>query len=341
MDQVMSMSKAIPVIEALLNERVPTMLWGDPGTGKTQVVHQLAKKKGIGLIDWRTNLRDPVDARGLPVPDLKKRTTEWLRPSELPIIGSDCPDRGYFLMDEINTGSPAMLNVCLQIALEHRVGEHEFKPGWTCVATGNRAKDKAVVGRMSSALKNRFAHVTIEPDIKAWSEYALTCPEVLANPTAAYLVAFLRFRPQFLHRMPVDDTVNAYPTPRQWFQVMKFLDHPKSVRPHIIGTLVGEDIAAELEGFLRVAKSLPTLDEVVANPAGAKLPLDPAAQYAVVGMLSRGAELKTFGKIMEYGKRLGREFEVLLGKDAVQINPKLVNTGAYSGWAVANQEVLV
>jgi len=340
-NQTMSMSQAIVCLEALTDAGTPVMLHGAPGIGKTQVPHQMAKKKNKMLIDWRANLRDPVDARGLPVPDMKAGTTRWLRPEELPIVGSKFPDEGYLLLDEINTASPAMMNVCLQIVLEGRVGEHKFKPGWVCIGTGNRAKDKAIVGRMSTALKNRFAHIEIEPDVEAWANYALTCEEVVSNPMAAYVVAFLRFRREFLHRMPVDDTVNAFPTPRQWFQVMKFLDHDKTIRPYLVGSLVGMDIATELEGFLRVVTQLPSLAEVVANPMTAKLPQEPSAKYAVVGMLARGAEAKTFGSILKYAKRLDKEFYMLTGIDAAKMHPTLVNTSSYATWALDNQSVII
>jgi AAA domain (dynein-related subfamily) len=345
MNQAVSMSQAIACLEAYTDAGTPVMCWGPPGIGKTQIAHQLAAKKSIPIIDWRANLRDPVDARGLPVPDLKAGTTRWLRPEELPLVGSKHGKKGIFLLDEINTASPSMMNVCLQIVLEGRVGEHVFEPDWVCVGTGNRAQDKAVVGRMSSALKNRFAHLEIEPEIDAWINYALTCPEITNNPMAAYVVAFLRFcgkdGKNFLHRMPVDDTVNAFPTPRQWFEVMKFLNQPATIRPHLIGGLIGHDIAVELEGFLRICHELPTLDEVVANPATAKLPKAPGSSYAVAGMIARGATSKTFGKILTYAKRLGREVEALAALDSTRYTPGLRNTEAFANWAVANQDLVV
>jgi hypothetical protein len=313
----------------------PTMLWGPPGIGKTQLPEQLAAKRKIPLIDWRANLRDPVDARGLPVPDIKANVTKWLRPGELPIVGGNHPKKGILLLDEINTASPAMMNVCLQIVLEKRVGEHQLEPGWVCVGTGNRAKDKAIVGRMSSALKNRFAHLEIEPDIAAWSAYAAT------QGISPYLIAFLRFRKEFLHRMPVDDTVNAFPTPRQWFEVNKFMNHPSAIRPMLVGSLIGHDIAGDLEGFLRVCHELPTLEEVVSDPMTAKLPKSPGSAYAVAGMIARGATTKTYGKVLQYAKRLGREVEALAATDSTRYTPGLKNTEAYATWAVENQDLTI
>src|ERR1700693_3238371 len=117
-----SMSTAIECLRIHVENNIPVALWGAPGIGKSEVPRQLvASMKGWGLIDWRANLRDPVDARGLPVPNLKAKTTEWMRPSELPIGGSH-GEKGILLLDEINTASPPMQNVCLPMVLERRGG---------------------------------------------------------------------------------------------------------------------------------------------------------------------------------------------------------------------------
>ena len=53
----------------------PLMLWGAPGVGKSTVIRELCAQEGIGFIDIRLSQREPVDLRGLPVPqgDLSTR----------------------------------------------------------------------------------------------------------------------------------------------------------------------------------------------------------------------------------------------------------------------------
>lgn len=43
-----------------------------------------ARRLGRKVVDLRLNIREPVDLRGIPVPDLETGTTRWLVPDELP-----------------------------------------------------------------------------------------------------------------------------------------------------------------------------------------------------------------------------------------------------------------
>ncbi|MDQ5898325.1 MAG: hypothetical protein QG612_2411, partial [Pseudomonadota bacterium] len=60
----------------------PLMLWGAPGVGKSTVIRELCAQEGIGFIDIRLSQREPVDLRGLPVPQGDQ--VRWLLSSEWP-----------------------------------------------------------------------------------------------------------------------------------------------------------------------------------------------------------------------------------------------------------------
>ncbi len=50
----------------------PLMVWGAPGIGKSTILRRIAEERGIGFIDIRLAQREPVDIRGLPVPNNEK-----------------------------------------------------------------------------------------------------------------------------------------------------------------------------------------------------------------------------------------------------------------------------
>lgn len=337
-----NIDSATELVRECLKEGISPMLWGAPGVGKTEMVHQVSKGLGIGFRSFIGSIKQPVDLSGIPVPDLKTKTAVWLRPSDLPTVDRD-GEEGIFLVDEINTSPPLMQAAMFQLIQEGHVGDH-YLPGWTKegfsgkgwipVGAGNRLIDRAAAQRMPSALKNRFAHFNIEPDINAWAKWASS------NGIDPYLIAFLRFRPELIHKMPEDDS-NSFPSPRSWTKAARFLDRAPNVRLQLIASLVGQGPATELEAFLRVAHSLPTLKEILADPTGAKCPTDPAGKYAATGMISRSADRKNFDTLIEYAKRLGREFEVLTVVDAVKRQPDLTNTTIFGTWAVANQDIRI
>ena len=75
---------ASKAIEKAISSRRPTMLWGPPGIGKSDVVRQIADKNGREMIDIRLALWDPTDIKGMPYFDSVDKTMKWAPPSELP-----------------------------------------------------------------------------------------------------------------------------------------------------------------------------------------------------------------------------------------------------------------
>jgi hypothetical protein len=328
-------------------KRRSVMLWGAPGIGKTditfqlayelfadksRIVRELAKLHPVPLIDLRLNIREPVDLRGVPVPDHATGTTKWFTPDELPRVDRD-GEFGILMLDEINTASPQMMAVAMQLILEGRLGDYVLPPGWIIVAAGNRVSDRTAVQKMPTALRNRFSHIHIVPDVNAWVDWA-NC-----NGVAPEMVAFVRLRRELIHRMPKGDE-NAFPTPRSLTRAADFVDAPKDVRCDLLAGEVGDDVASEIDGFIDLYHSIGTLDDIVANPDTAKLPVEPSQRYAVCTGLARMATRANFSKIMVFADRLDGEGSTLLVHDATTIDPKLMETAAYSAWAVKNQHLM-
>jgi hypothetical protein len=327
-----TIARAAILMRCFVEHYQSVFLWGGPGIGKSDSVRQLASALGWKLIEFRANLRDPVDCRGIPVPDLKTGVTRWLVPDELPREDRD-GKYGILFLDELNTASAQMQAALFQLVLERRLGDYVLPDGWTIVAAGNRVSDRAAAQRMPTALRNRFAHLYITPDVAAWAAWAT------ANDVAPEMVAFVRFRRELLHKMPVGDE-NAFATPRSLTKAAAFVNAPMDVRRDLIAAHVGDDVAGEIEGFLQLYESLGSLENIVENPETAKLPTEPSQRYAVCTGLARLATRQNFSKIMIYANRLDGEGQVLLTHDATLRNPKLKETVAYSKWAVANQNVI-
>ena len=154
--------------------------WGAPGAGKSQVVAQVAAALDVRLIDIRAILVDLVDLRGLPTVEHGKAA--WATPAFLPDEGA-----GILFLDELNAAPPLVQATCNQLVLDRALGEYRLPDGWTVFAAGNREGDRAVTPRMSSALANRFVHLSFEPDLDDWSRWAMGQADLRPE-----VVAFLR-----------------------------------------------------------------------------------------------------------------------------------------------------
>jgi hypothetical protein len=377
-ENVMGMSSAIAAIEICLRNNIPPLLSGAPGIGKSEIVElgllpkfraEYAERgQEFGFVNLHAMLKNPVDMLGLPVPDMEARETVWLRPSDLPIVGNDnkFPEFGLIFVDEIDKiPSAAMRALCLQLVLNRTVGEHVLKLGWMIVAAGNRQIDKTESQKLGTALDNRFWHVTINPEIGAFVSHAIGSVRGNAEMTrnVAYICAFLRAKPWFLHAMPgqelpieagtmrnalgqevpikLDSTRRAFPTPRGWLKyASKFISQPKAVRVGLVSGVVGHDIASEFEGFLLNVDKIATPSQIEADPDNCKLPEKSqlTAHFYAAGMLVSNVKRQNIAAFMTYAKRLGSEFYTMVGRDIGISKPDLCDTAAYAEWCVDTGE---
>ena len=330
----LAIDEAADMLEVLTDKGDTVFLWGAPGIGKSDIVHQLGKKKGRKVMEFHAALRETVDLRGIPVPDLETGTTRWLVPDELPRADRD-GENGYLFCDEVNQASPQMQSALAGLMLYGVVGDYHLPKGWVVIAAGNRVSDRAAAQKTPSHMLNRFAHVTCVPNVEAWSKWAV------ANDVDPKLVAFVRFRRELLHRMPRGDE-KAFPTPRSLTKCSKYVGVAKSaLRQKLFASHVGYDVAGELNGFIELYDSITGLDEIIANPTTAKVPTEPSQKYATFTGLARKATRANFPAIMQYADRLDDEGQMILVHDSTIREPKLKETSAYSKWAVKHQDLIL
>lgn len=328
----------------LIDANQPVMLHGSPGVGKSDVVRQVAKQRGIDLIDLRLSQLDPVDLRGVPSVDTKRHITTWNTPSFLPTDG-----KGILFLDEINSAAQATQAAAYQLVLDRKLGDYVLPPGWAIIAAGNRSTDRAIVNQMSTALKNRFTHINYEVNIDDWCDWALR------NDIAVEVLGFIRFRPMLLNefeqrneskeekeRVQRLKDAQAFATPRSWEFLSKVVQQkPASdIEYELYSGIVGEGAAAEFMGYLKYYRDLPNLDALLMNPGAAKVPTEPATLYALATGLATKATQDNMERVVKYALRLPAEFQVLLMKDAIARDSDLTQTKAFNDWAIRNAEVL-
>ena len=328
----------------LIDANQPVMLHGSPGVGKSDVVRQIAKQRGIELIDLRLSQLDPVDLRGVPSVDTKKHITSWNTPSFLPTDG-----KGILFLDEINSAAQATQAAAYQLVLDRKLGDYVMPPGWVIIAAGNRSTDRAIVNQMSTALKNRFTHLNYEVNNDDWCDWALR------SNIAVEVLGFIRFRPMLLNefeqrndskeereRVQRLKDAQAFATPRSWEFLSKVVQQKPSsaVEYELYTGIVGEGAAAEFMGYLKYYRDLPNLDALLMNPGAAKVPEEPATLYALATGLATKATQDNMERVVKYALRLPAEFQVLLMKDAIVRDNDLTQTKSFNAWAIANADVM-
>ena len=325
----------------------PLMVWGGPGLGKSTILRNVAEEAGIGFIDIRLAQREPVDIRGLPVPD--ENSVRWL-------ISSDWPrepgSRGILLFDELTAADRSLQVAAYEIILDRRLGDlYRLPDGWYIVAAGNREEDMAVATTMSSALANRFMHVELQESASEWVTWGLR------NGIHPAVIGFIRFRPDLLFHQENENLERGWPSPRSWERVSTLLhrfrvaDQPCLLDKLVYG-LVGNQAGVEFLAFKEIAARFEDTHELMVNPdKKITIPEKPDQRYAfcaaVAYHLWRGRtpeeEQSLLSGFYRIALALPSDFATMLMMDALTGNrktddptvfaDKLYNHGSYAAWA--------
>jgi len=316
----------------LIAKQRPVMLWGAPGVGKSDVVRNIAEDMKHELRDVRLSLLDPIDLKGFPTLDTAKKQMSWLPADFLPKKG-----KGILFLDEINAAPQSVQAAAYQLVLNRKIGEYKLPDGWSVMAAGNRTSDRSVVHAMPAALANRFVHLDFDINVDDWSHWAMD------NDIHTDLRAFIRFRPNLLHSFDSASNPRAFPSPRSWAFVNDIYkdNHSADDEYELVKGTVGEGAAAEFSGFVRQIKDLPTIDQVLLDPDGTKVPSSPAAMYAMATALDAKTTTNNIGRIMKYMDRLPVEFQVIFVRSAIRRDSKLTGTKEYMAWGIKHQSTLL
>ena len=322
-----------------LAKRVPLHIWGPCGTGKSQIVGQVASDLEYEFLDVRAVQLDPVDLRGLP--RISSDQTEWVPPKFLPTSG-----KGILFLDEL-TSAPQMTQAgCYQLVLDRRLGEYRLPDEWVVIAAGNPASERGVHFAMPRPLRNRFVHLDLEPDLDDWCKWAVRAqvrPEI---------IAFLRFKPELLHAADVTSDANAWPTPRSWEMASRvlsgvarrtnarLLSGTSEFEAQLLDGTLGQAAASELVAFLRLFRELPSIDEILLNPTAARVPVEPSAQIAIATALGRVLTDTSVGRGIAYLERMPTEMRVMAMRDAAARETAITHTPEFVRFGVEYREVI-
>ncbi len=313
-------------IESLVEQRVPTFLWGAPGIGKSSIVKQIAKSRGIGFIDLRLALMDPTDLKGIPFYDKESHTALWAPPAFLPSTGE-----GILFLDELNSAAPSVQASAYQLILDRRVGEYELPEGWAIVAAGNREGDRGVTYRMPSPLANRFVHFEMDVDVEDWRLWAYK------NALDERVISYISYKSEHLFTFDAKSDAKSFATPRSWEYVNSVLKSSVSedLLLETIGGAVGKDVAVSFLAFCKVMNRLPDIKNILHSASG-EYSDEVDVLYALsTGLVSAYLKERDDAKLenlLRYTFGLKSEFAVMTVQDLQRNGVNMEHLEAFRGW---------
>jgi MoxR-like ATPase len=243
-------------------KRRPVFIWGPPGIGKSDSIHQLGKEMNAHVIDVRLSLWEPTDIKGIPYYNSNDNTMSWAPPVELPSqeLASNYETIVLFL-DEMNSAPPSVQAAAYQLILNRRVGTYHLPDNVIVVAAGNREADKGVTYRMPAPLANRFVHLELRVDFEDWLNWAID------NKIHKDVVGYLSFAKQDLYDFDPKTASRAFATPRSWAFVSELLDDDLSeaTLADLVSGAVGEGTGVKFMAHRKVAGRMPNPSDILAG----------------------------------------------------------------------------
>lgn len=282
--------------------RVPVVLWGAPGTGKTSLVRAMAIAAGVPCETVIASIREPSDFAGLPVVAPAEGGTDdgYHEPGGRTRVDLAPPrwaerlaraGRGLLFFDEVSTAPPAVQAALLRVVLERTVGDLALPDHVAVVAAANPPEQAADGWDLSAPLANRFCHLEWPVDARTVADglgggWPVPATVVLSGewerrvPVArAWVAGFLRVRPDLALHVPDEAALagRAWPSPRTWDMAARLLAAVEVagaddlVASILVRGCVGPGPGVELVTWLGEA-DLPDPEAVLADPDSFDLP---------------------------------------------------------------------
>ncbi|MCD8073771.1 MAG: AAA family ATPase [Lachnospiraceae bacterium] len=198
----------------------PVLLLGAPGIGKTQIMEQVARECGIGLVSYTITHHTRQSAIGLPFISRQEfdgqeiPVTEYTMSEIVASIYKKMKTtglrEGILFIDEINCVSETLAPAMLQFLQCKTFGSHEIPQGWIIVAAGNPPEYNKSVREFDVVTMDRVKKIEVEPDYTVWKEYAQK------EQIHSAVISYLDTRPGSFYKMETTVDGRKFATPRGW-----------------------------------------------------------------------------------------------------------------------------
>jgi len=258
--RTVSPNKAKKALRHSMLKKRPIFLWGPPGIGKSDIVHQIADTINAPVIDVRLSLWEPTDIKGIPYFDANQGKMVWGAPAELP--DAELASKHEYIvlfLDEMNSAAPAVQAAAYQLILNRKVGTYVLPDNVIIVAAGNREADKGVTYRMPAPLANRFVHLELAVNFDDWFQWAVD------NKIHKDVVGFLQFSKGDLYTFDPKSPSRSFATPRSWSFVSELIEDQldDETTTDLVAGSVGEGLAVKFMAHRKVAGQMPNPSDIL------------------------------------------------------------------------------
>ena len=239
---------------AKLNLRVPTMITGPMGAGKSQVCHQVADELGMIYVDLRPATQDEGDLVGIP--HLVDGVTVWGKPCWVP----NKDQKLFLVLEELNRAQTGIMQALMQVLTEYKIHMYDLPDICTIVACINPPNEIYNVQELDPAMITRCVNIKFEADVDDFLRYATQ------KKFAETIVQFNAVHKEQHLCRPIPN--GPCPLPRTWeilSKVTPVLGEVPDCMNELVSGIVGSETAVVYQKFIRDNYKRPVTAEEILN----------------------------------------------------------------------------
>ncbi len=231
----------------------PVLLLGSPGIGKTQIMEQISRECGIGLVAYTITHHTRQSAIGLPFISKKQyggqefAVTEYTMSEIVAAVYEKMEQtglsEGILFLDEINCVSETLAPAMLQFLQCKSFGNHKIPQGWIIVAAGNPPEYNKSVREFDVVTMDRVKKIEVEADFEVWKEYAYQ------QGLHGAVISYLNIRKQNFYQMETTVDGRNFATPRGWEDLSNMIQVYEK-----LGKKADREVVAQYIQFPKIAK---------------------------------------------------------------------------------------
>jgi hypothetical protein len=253
------------------------------------------------------------------------------------------------MLDEIGKASKGVMNACLRLMLERKLGTYALPEGSIVFATTNLASE-GIGDMLPPHARNRMSVVKVrKPSADEWIGWALdsdVAPEVImtVKEFPQMLASFEEFTDSKDNEYIYDPRTPrpSFVTPRSLDKASAILKATRHLSEDVIGCALKGTIGAracyDMLNIVKLSSDLPSWESIMDSPEKAQLPESPAAVCMLVYSAVQRVEKDTINKWIKYMSRISKEAQGLFATSVMRTSKKSVvgTSTEFVKWATAN-----
>ena len=344
------MTDTVKLISAV-GERLTVLVQGEMGIGKSAILKTLAESHPNHIpcyIDITT--KDVGDFLVPQIRTINGTPVCSFIPNEE--FGFHLDKPLLVMLDEVGKAGKAVMNACLRLMLERKLGIHSLPEGSIVFATTNLSAE-GIGDNVPPHARNRLCVVkmrkhTAEEWRFNYAQNAGIDPVVIAT-VVEYPAMTASF--EDYERPDMNEYINDPRVQRSAFVTFRSLEKasdilkmcrtmPEDVLTHALFGVIGERATMDMMNILKLDQTMPAWSEIINKPMTTMIPSNGASICLIISKALMSVTGETFVYWMQYMARLPKEAQALFAMSVMSSkSPKrsiAVTDRIFTEWAVTN-----